>query len=123
MRGNGGRELLKDTLTERGASVSYAEAYRRQLPQRNASNLVQNWSSWVDVVTVTSVELLKNLCQLIGDEGVERLKQTPLAVISERIAEYADEIGCEAIYVSDQPSDAALLKTVCEINRELLKAQ
>jgi uroporphyrinogen-III synthase len=44
-------------------------------------------------------------------------------VISERIAEYADELGCEAIYVSDQPSDAALLKTVCEINRELLKAQ
>ena len=123
VRGNGGRELLKDTLTERGASVSYAEAYRRQLPLRNASNLVQNWSSWVDVVTVTSVELLKNLCQLIGDDGIERLKQTPLAVISERIAEYADEIGCEAIYISDQPSDAALLKTVCEINRELLKAQ
>lgn len=117
VRGNGGREVLHDTLVERGAQVSYVEAYRRQLPKRNPANLIAYWSSMVEVVTVTSVQLLENLFTLLGEEGVPLLQQTPMVVISERIAEQAAERGCEIIYISDSPREAAIVKSLCEVLR------
>lgn len=115
LRGNGGRELLADTLRERGAEVDYAEVYRRLIPKRSAANLVAGWDNWIDAVVVTSSEVLDNLITLLGEAGTARLQQTPLVVVSERLAEYARGRGCRTLYLAAGADDRALLARLCEL--------
>ncbi|NIQ15763.1 MAG: uroporphyrinogen-III synthase, partial [Candidatus Dadabacteria bacterium] len=44
-RGQGGRELLADSLRERGAEVEYIEVYKRHCPQYDQSKLDEVWSN------------------------------------------------------------------------------
>lgn len=115
LRGNGGRELIADTLRERGAEVDYAEVYQRLLPKRSTANLVAGWERWVDAVTVTSGEILDNLFTLLGGDGATKLQQTPLVVVSQRLAEHARARGCRRLYLAPDASDAALLNSLCEL--------
>jgi uroporphyrinogen-III synthase len=115
LRGNGGRELLADTLRQRGAQVDYAEVYQRLLPRRSAGNLVAGWESWVDAVTVTSIEILDNLFTLLGAAGASKLQKTPLVVVSERLAEHARARGCRKLYLAAGASDHALMQALCAL--------
>lgn len=121
LRGNGGRELLFDTLSARGAQVQQVEVYRRRAPQRGAAarNLVSHWNQLAQVVTATSNAILDNLFDMLGDQGGALLRATPLVVISQRMAEYAVTRGCTIVYVASSAGDADLLDTLCEINAEL----
>ncbi len=115
IRGNGGRELLADTLRQRGATVDYAEVYRRHRPARSATNLIAGWSRLVDVVTVTSREIFDNLLAMLGEEGLPLLQDTPLVVVSKRLAEHAAQHGCRDIHPAAGANDAALLDALCEL--------
>lgn len=121
LRGEGGRELLHDTLCERGAEVHQVDVYRREMTQRPAgtSNLLQNWAQLVDVVTTTSNAILDNLFELLGTQGADLIRTTPLIVVSQRMAEHAVELGCEIVYVAPSATDADLLATLCEANADL----
>lgn len=93
-RGDGGREILGDVLTERGAHVVYAECYRRSRPDVNAGNLLRLWSrDEINAVTITSSEGLRNLYDILGKLGRQWLKSTPVFVPHERILEVAHELG------------------------------
>jgi len=91
-RGVGGRELLAETLRKRGATVSYAEVYRRIKPSIDVVALLDKWSI-IDVVIVTSNEGLRNLYEMIGSEGCSRLLATQLVVSSHRVADLAKKMG------------------------------
>ena len=121
LRGNGGRELLGDTLRERGARVEQVEVYRRELPQRAAGtdNLLRNWSQLVDVVTASSQAILDNLFTLLGDAGAQHLRGTPLVVVSQRVAEHAVERGCEIVYVAASARDRDVVETLCEVSEDV----
>lgn len=121
LRGNGGRELLATTLHERGAEVHQVEVYRRALPQRPAAaaNLIRGWQQLVQVVLVTSNAILDNLHALLGDEGAELLHNTPLVVVSRRMAEHAAARGCQQVHVAASARDADLLAALCEIEPSL----
>lgn len=121
LRGNGGRELLADTLRERGAEVHQVEVYRRTLPQRQAAatNLVRGWQQLVQVVIATSNAILDNLYTLLGDEGAGLLNSTPLIVVSQRMAEHAIALGCGNVHVASSAQDADLLTALCEIEPSL----
>jgi uroporphyrinogen-III synthase len=117
LRGNGGRELMAETLRERGAAVHQVEVYRRLRPERlaGAAKLVQNWASLVDVVIATSNAILDNLVALLGEVGVEKLRRTPLLVVSQRMLEHARGLGCADVSVAASASDADLLAALCRI--------
>jgi uroporphyrinogen-III synthase len=121
LRGDGGRELLYDTLRERGAQVDMVEVYRRRLPQRAAAaaKLVANWAQLVQAVTATSNAILDNLFTLLGEDGAARLHDTPLVVVSQRMAEHAVARGCGVVYVANSARDADLLAALCEVNEDI----
>lgn len=121
LRGNGGRELLSETLSERGAQVERVEVYRRVLPQRAAAvaNLIANWPRLVQVVTASSRMILDNLFTLLGEQGASLLRETPLVVVSQRMAEHAVERGCSQIYVASAATDDEVLATLCEVNQDV----
>ena len=115
VRGEGGRELLKNELERRGAKVEYAEVYRRTVPRRKPDNLLRNWEQLVQAVVLTSVQMLDNLLQILGEQGTEKLRHTPIVVISERVARRAYELGCRKLWIAPEPDDQAILDTLCEL--------
>lgn len=115
VRGAGGRPLLGDTLTARGAEVAYAEVYRRVLPKADAADLVARWSTDVKLVTATSGEVLDNLIALVGADGRGPLLATPLVVVSERTAEAARTLGFTGLEVAERADDEAVLAAICRI--------
>lgn len=111
VRGEGGRERLGETLTARGARVSYAECYRRVPPrQPDAAALARLWQGEIDILTITGLAGLRNLYDLAGESGRARLLATPVLLVSERQARAARELGFNAeLRVAAQASDAAIL--------------
>lgn len=102
-RGDGGRELLGDTLTARGATIEYAECYRRGRPQLDAAPLLKAWArNELHAITSTSSEGLHNLFGLVGTPGHSWLKQTPLFVPHPRIEQTARELGLATVVLTAQ---------------------
>lgn len=108
-RGVGGRELLADMLKARGATVEYAECYRRICPVADAAPLLRQWSSGgVHAVTITSAETLHNLGTLLGETGRAYLRTTPIFAPHEKIAEAARQHGIRQV-ITTAGGDAGLL--------------
>lgn len=108
-RGDGGRELLGDTLTARGATVEYVECYRRGKPALDAAPLLRLWARGeLDAITATSSEGLRNLFEMVGSLGQTWLRTTPLLVPHRRIAEEAARLGLVSV-VTTGPGDDGLL--------------
>jgi uroporphyrinogen-III synthase len=107
--GEGGRELLGETLAARGARVERAECYRRRLPQADPAALLEAWAAGaVHAVTVSSSEGLSNLERLLGEAGAARLRATPLFVPHPRVAEAARRAGVREVLIAG-PGDEEML--------------
>lgn len=113
-RGDGGRELLGDTLRARGAHVEYAEAYRRGRPDADVNKLMHHWARGeLDVIVVTSNEGLRNLFDMVGKLGQTWLCKTTLVVVSERMVQLARELGFkQPPVVAREASDDALVEAL-----------
>jgi uroporphyrinogen-III synthase len=113
-RGDGGRELLGDTLKERGAEVEYVTCYRRGKPDLDPAPLLKLWNDGgLDAITVTSSEGLHNLFDMIGKLGQTWLKRTPVFVPHQRIAEQAHNLGCQDVILTG-PADDGLVTGLLE---------
>lgn len=108
-RGAGGRELLADTLRRRGATVEYAECYRRVRPLGDAQALLRAWTHGeVHASTVTSREALDNLFDMVGTLGRHWLRKTPMFVPHERIAAAARALGVVEVHVTASGDEALI---------------
>ncbi|MBI4192485.1 MAG: uroporphyrinogen-III synthase [Betaproteobacteria bacterium] len=113
-RGDGGRELLADTLSARGATVEYAECYRRGRPQLDAAPLLKAWArNELHAITVTSSEGLHNLFDLVGKLGQSWLRKTPVFVPHPRIEQTARELGLVNVALTDQ-GDEGLVRGLAQ---------
>jgi uroporphyrinogen-III synthase len=100
-RGEGGRELLGDTLVARGAEVEYAECYRRGRPQADPAPLLERCARQeLDAFTVTSSEGLANLRDMLGEPGRSCLERTPLFAPHERIVAAARALGVRTVVLT-----------------------
>lgn len=108
-RGDGGRELLGETLARRGARVEYVACYRRSRPRADVAHLMRLWQdASLDAITITSSEGLRNLADMAGPLGLAFLKKTPLFVPHARIAEQARSLGCREVVLTG-PADDGLM--------------
>ena len=120
VRGKSGRELLGDTLRERGANVSYLAVYDRErntIPAAEVESLDAAWRKGrIDCVTVMSVETLENLLLLLPATSLEALRKTPLVAPGERVIQTVMELvpGIPAIKASG-PRAADILNALKEL--------
>ena len=114
VRGEGGRELLAQTLRERGAKVDYLEVYTRVKPcldTREVETYLLNKS--LAAVVIYSGDALHNLVKILAkQEIITNLLNVPLVVISARVQAIAKNIGFKKIIVADQASDAAMINAL-----------
>ena len=113
-RGSGGRELLGETLSERGAQVDYVECYRRAKPHGDFATMGAAWRAGeIEALTLTTSEGLDNLWELF--DGVTRtsMAATPTFVPHPRIAERARTLGFGRVTVT-APTDAGLVASLLE---------
>lgn len=113
-RGDGGRELLADSLRARGAEVEYAEVYQRGKPDVDTVPLMHAWARGeVDIIVVTSGEGLRNLFDMVGQLGRQWLRKTPILVINERLVELARELGAETDpVIAEEASDEGIVAAI-----------
>lgn len=115
VRGEGGRELLSDTLRRRGATVEYAEVYRRLCPAKAPAEAYEALAAGgVGAITATSAEGLRNLLEMAGPLA-DRLRELPLVVVSERMAAAAAGLGFRFTKVARSPGDEALVESLIDL--------
>lgn len=115
-RGDGGRELLADTLRERGATVDCITCYQRTGPTGGAEVLLAAWrAGQLDALTVSSSEGLRYLVDLLDAEGRAFLQATPVFVPHARIAEIARSLGLQQVVLTEAADRGILegLKGYC----------
>lgn len=116
LRGDGGRELLAETLRQRGAKVDCLACYRRSAPLGDAGPLLSAWRAGrLDALTVSSSEAVRYLVALLDPEGRRFLDCTPIFVPHARIAESARALGLDKIILT-AATDAGLLAGLVAYN-------
>lgn len=109
LRGEGGRELLGDTLKARGAQVEYAQCYRRVRPGTDIGPLLAAWDeAAVHAVTVSSAGGLGNLFAMLGEHGAAQLRRTPVFAAHERVAEAARRHGVTEVVLAGTSDEEML---------------
>ena len=109
LRGDGGRELLGDTLKTRGAQVEYVTCYQRSKP---ALDIAALRAAQADALSVTSSEALAHLWQMLDAPDKTALSKLPLFVPHARIAALAQEQGWQKIITTASGDDGLLAALV-----------
>ncbi|MGL4193119.1 MAG: uroporphyrinogen-III synthase [Vibrio sp.] len=106
LRGNGGRELIHTTLTERGAKVDYQEAYCREQLRFCASERVAQWQqAQVSSLVITSAEQLDFFIGQLDGLSLIWAQTLTLLVPSQRIAAHAAKLGFDQIVIAASASN------------------
>lgn len=111
-RGVGGRELLAETLRERGAAVDYLELYHRHTPdysQDVLADLIQD--QHVNAIVVSSAQILDVLLHLLHQD-VAKLTTIPLIVPSERVRQRALDAGIHIVINAGGADESSVIKSL-----------
>ena len=112
LRGNGGRELLAETLSQRGATIDAVTCYQRTAPTDGRVLVSLLRTNALDALTISSSEGLHNLLALLDTDSIEQLRVTPIFVPHPRIAEIAATLDLRRI-IQTAPADAGIIESLC----------
>lgn len=109
VRGIGGREVLANVLSSRGATVSFAECYQRINPQMDCQYLAQLWqNNHCHAIVITSSEAMRHLLEMTNNGNDDWLRHMKICVNHTRIAEEAEAAGLH-VNIANAPGDEAML--------------
>lgn len=119
-RGDGGRELIADTLRRNGARVDYVECYRRTTPEVDRSALIRLLVEGdISLILVTSEASMRNLYAVIGDREAGLIRSTPVLVLSDRLAKMCEDRGHRSIVIAEEASDLGIIESIKNWHRPL----
>ncbi|WP_115720438.1 uroporphyrinogen-III C-methyltransferase [Gallaecimonas mangrovi] len=122
-KGNGGRELLADTLRERGANVEEVTLYRRE-PVLLLPETVLTWQDkGVDCIQVTSCSLLDALIATTPAHLLPWLQGLTLLLPSARVRQYAEQKGFSKLVLLKDASDEAVVHYLKESAQPMTDTQ
>ncbi len=112
VRGQSGRELLKENLQQRGAEVRYLQVYRRDPPDQPLS-FADLACGDPELICITSTEIAANLLECVAPDDSSRLLNCPLLAGNARIAEACRTMKYALIGgVAEHPGDDAMLEAI-----------
>ena len=109
VRGVGGRELLAETLSQRGARVESCALYSRYRPDDNIGELAAALEA-CDIVLLNSVESAENFIAMARAAAVDAARlaaEKNLLVPGERVADFLRQQGFGHIITAENATDAA----------------
>ncbi|GAB2928588.1 uroporphyrinogen-III synthase [Rheinheimera gaetbuli] len=121
VRGNAGRELIKQGLVARGAAVRYVQSYKRVALPLDGELLCQQWQlAGIRCIVATSNEILQQLFTLVPKEHHHWLTQRDFILVSPRMRDSALALGIaeQHIILADNANDWALLSAISQLKRE-----
>ena len=120
IRGEGGRDYLEKTLTQKGAHVFSVVVYERILPTIAVESYITPVKQkMIDAIICSSGEGVSNLKHVMGIAMWEILRDIPLIVVSERIKILAQRLGFQTIWVARDADHDALVEIIRR-NRNVL---
>jgi len=112
LKGEGGRELLENSLSERGAAVETLALYQRAAVSYSKPQLQTLFADGKpDALIATSVDVLKAMDKLLIPT-LENRFELPLVVASERISDAAKQLGYRRIITSPSAADDSIVMTL-----------
>lgn len=119
IRGEGGRDLLRSTLSLRGAGVDYIDVYRRICPAQNLLPLLKfQQRGQLDIIALTSAESLRNLFALAN--GAAWLNGVALLLGSQRMQLALKETSHNGpVYLANDPSDDSMYRALLDWSQHL----
>lgn len=117
IRGGDGRELLAETLRERGATVDYLSVYERLRPSTTPDSLAEVELAWregkINAVIVMSIETLSNLIALLPEWCVQQLDIVPLVTPAARVIKEAlDRYPASSPILASGPQAANMVDAI-----------
>lgn len=121
VRGNAGREMIKQGLVSRGAAVRYIQSYKRLPLPLDGALLCQQWQlAGIRCIVATSNEILQQLFSLVPAANQYWLQQCDWILVSPRMQDSALALGIapENITLAVNANDSALLAAISQLKRE-----
>jgi uroporphyrinogen-III synthase len=113
-RGDQGRELIRDTLQQRGAAVTVLPLYRRQPARPSARQREQALDRFQpDTIIALSGETLNNFIAL-SENSSHNCRKSLLLVPTERVALQAREAGFTRVICASGMADKDIVNRVLD---------
>ena len=113
------REILPETLREKGAVVDVCPAYQTRAPENAREHLTQLLENQqVDVITFTASSTVINFMEIAGNSAKQLLEQVTVACIGPITAKTAQDHGLKVDVVPEEYTIEGLVLTLEEYYRE-----
>ncbi|HTC74752.1 MAG TPA: uroporphyrinogen-III synthase [Edaphobacter sp.] len=115
VRASEARDILPDTLTASGATVTIAEAYRNKLPPESIPALQALFASpehYPDAITFTSASTARNLRALLEAANLPLPPTIPLASIGPITSQTLRDLGHPPTIEAAEPTIPALVEAL-----------
>lgn len=119
LAGEGGRTVLAETLTARGALVEWSTVYQQEKRPLALASLLASWTALPTrfCFIVTSLNSLEHFLNSVPAESLPWVQQQAFIVISERIAQVARKWEIQHIFVAKGAHQEQLCATLLHVTQ------